>query len=301
MLSLLSFRTERTCKRIAAVWRCRCKPQHRSVEQRWQHYRATVGFRLWYRKMKLRGGTRDSANGTVFYTGSSDCSFTGSHSDLQRCEEHMEPGPDFPSNDAANDAPAAIETNGNVIVMASLYTGTFTALSNFYEWNGSTLNGFPAPPNAVNDASFVGHLLVLPTGQIMFTDFTTDVEILTTAGSFKGSGQPTIKSAPTSVSAGVPNYLITGTPFNRLSQGAAYGDDFQDATNYPLVRIVNTYTWSHFLLQDAQPRHYGRGHGQYAGIHPLRCPRQCRARCEQTVCGCERHSICTNQRHGAVT
>lgn len=27
-------------------------------------------------------------------------------------------------NNAANDAPAAIETNGNVIVMASLYTGT---------------------------------------------------------------------------------------------------------------------------------------------------------------------------------
>jgi hypothetical protein len=76
----------------------------------------------------------------------------------------------------------------------------------------------------------------------MFTDFTTDVEILTTAGSFKGPWQPTIKSAPTSVSPGVPNYLITGTQFNGLSEGAAYGDDFQDATNYPLIRIVNNAT-----------------------------------------------------------
>lgn len=151
-------------------------------------------------------------------------------------------GPDFPSNDAANDAPAAIETNGNVIVMGSLFSGTFTAPANFYEWNGATLNGFPAPQNAVNDASFVGHLLVLPTGQIMFTDFTTDVEVLTTAGTFKGSWQPAIKSAPRLVTAGVPNYSISGTQFNGLTQGAAYGDDFQDATNYPLVRIVNNTT-----------------------------------------------------------
>jgi len=177
-------------------------------------------------------------NGTVFYTGSSDCS-PGHTAIYNVAKGTWTKGPDFPSNDAANDAPAAIEINGNVIVMASLYSGTFTAPSNLYEWNGSTLNGFPAPPNAINDASFVGHLLVLPTGQIMFTDFTTDVEILTTAGTFKGSWQPTIKSAPMSVSAGVPNYLITGTQFNGLTQAAAYGDDFQDATNYPLVRIVN--------------------------------------------------------------
>ena len=180
-------------------------------------------------------------NGTVFYTGSSDCSpghtaiYNVAHGTWTR-------GPDFPNNDAANDAPAAIETNGNVIVMASLYSGTFTAPSNFYEWNGSTLNSFPAPPNAVNDASFVGHLLVLPTGQVMFTDFTTDVEVLTTAGTFQGAWRPTIKSAPRSVTAGVANYLITGTQFNGLTQGAAYGDDFQDATNYPLVRIVNNAT-----------------------------------------------------------
>jgi len=35
---------------------------------------------------------------------------------------------------------------------------------------------------------------------------------------------------------------VSGTPFNGLSQGAAYGDDFQDATNFPLVRIVNQAT-----------------------------------------------------------
>ena len=129
-----------------------------------------------------------------------------------------------------------------MIVIASPYSGTFSAPSNFYEWNGTALNAFPAPPNAVNDASFVGHLLVLPTGQVMFTDFTTDVEILTTTGTYKASWQPTVHSAPKSVIHGKANYSISGTQFNGLTQASAYGDDFQDATNYPLVRIVNNAT-----------------------------------------------------------
>jgi hypothetical protein len=180
-------------------------------------------------------------DGTVFYTGASDCE-PGHTAIYNSATGKWTRGPDFPNKDAANDAPAAIETNGNVIVIASPYLGTFSAPANFYEWNGTKLNVFPAPPNAVNDASFVSHLLVLPTGQIMFTDFTTDVEILTTVGTYKSSWQPSIHSAPASVNAGVVNYSISGTQFNGLTQGAAYGDDFQDATNYPLVRIVNNAT-----------------------------------------------------------
>ena len=36
--------------------------------------------------------------------------------------------------------------------------------------------------------------------------------------------------------------IDAGMQLNGLTQGAAYGDDFQDATNYPSVRIVNTVT-----------------------------------------------------------
>ena len=91
------------------------------------------------------------------------------------------------------------------------------------------------------DASFVGHLLVLPTGQIMFTDFTTDVEVFTPAGTYNPTWAPAITSAPSGVTRG-KTYTVSGTQFNGLSQGAAYGNDFQDATNYPLVRIVNQAT-----------------------------------------------------------
>jgi len=37
-------------------------------------------------------------------------------------------------------------------------------------------------------------------------------------------------------------YRISGHNFNGFSQGAAYGDDAQAATNFPLVRITNRAT-----------------------------------------------------------
>ena len=37
-------------------------------------------------------------------------------------------------------------------------------------------------------------------------------------------------------------YKISGQQFNGLSQAAAFGDEFETATNYPLVRITNQAT-----------------------------------------------------------
>jgi hypothetical protein len=61
-------------------------------------------------------------------------------------------------------------------------------------------------------------------------------------GTFNSAWQPTIKSVATTLTHGSTNNPITGTQFNGLSQANAYGDDFQDATNYPLVRITNNAT-----------------------------------------------------------
>ena len=179
-------------------------------------------------------------NGTVFYTGASECN-AGNIATYNWSTGTWTAQSAFPNKDAANDAPAAVETNGNAIVMTSPYSGTFSTPSTFYEWNGTTLSTFPNPANAANDASYVGHLLVLPTGQIMFTDFTTGVAILTTAGTYQSAWQPTITTAPFTLTPGT-TYSISGTQFNGLTAGSAYGDDFQDATNYPLVRIVNNAT-----------------------------------------------------------
>jgi hypothetical protein len=81
-------------------------------------------------------------------------------------------------------------------------------------------------------------MLVLPTGQILFGDGSIDVEIYASSRSYNPAWAPTIQSAPTTVSPG-GSYVISGHYFNGFSQGAAYGDNAQSATNYPLVRITN--------------------------------------------------------------
>src|ERR1043165_518963 len=66
----------------------------------------------------------------------------------------------------------------------------------------------------------------------------SDVEVFTPGGTYQASWAPAISKSPNVVVHG-HSYSISGTQFNGLSQGAAYGDDYQSATNYPLVRIVN--------------------------------------------------------------
>jgi hypothetical protein len=84
-------------------------------------------------------------------------------------------------------------------------------------------------------------MLELPSGQILFSDFTTNMQVFTPAGTYEAAWQPTITSVPATLTPG-DTYAISGTQFNGLSQGAMYGDDGQMASNYPLVRLVSTAT-----------------------------------------------------------
>ena len=87
-------------------------------------------------------------------------------------------------------------------------------------------------------------MLVLPTGQIFYTladGFTKDAEIYTAKGTSQKAWAPTITTAPSSVTRG-STYKISGTQFNGLTHGAAYGDDAQMNSSYPLVRITNNAT-----------------------------------------------------------
>jgi hypothetical protein len=225
---------------------------YNSTTNKWTTAGSTIQ-QLWDSNCEKGGGSYELGpailrpDSTVFYTGASDCE-AGHTAVYDSTNGTWTKGPDFPNKDAANDAPAALEITGDVIVEASAFKGTFSAPANFYEWNGTTLTGIANPPNAGTEPSFVGHLLVLPNGQIMYTDFTTDVEFLTSAGTFSSAWQPTITSVPATLTLG-STYSISGTQFNGLSQANAYGDDFQDATNYPLVQIVNTGTGHVFFAK----------------------------------------------------
>jgi hypothetical protein len=60
-------------------------------------------------------------------------------------------------------------------------------------------------------------------------------------GTYQTSWQPAISSYPSTLTPG-STYPISGTQFNGLSQAGSFGDEFQYATNYPLVRITNNST-----------------------------------------------------------
>jgi hypothetical protein len=83
-------------------------------------------------------------------------------------------------------------------------------------------------------------LLPLPSGQVLSLGY--NAQLFTPADtSYNPAWAPTVGSAPGTISAG-STYKVSGTQFNGLSQACAYGDEFQCATNYPLVRITNTAT-----------------------------------------------------------
>jgi len=99
------------------------------------------------------------------------------------------------------------------------------------------------PPNCPGDPSFIGHLMMLPTGQIMFTDFGVGpVQIYTPAPGVDPVARPTILLPSNSLAIGSVNNIMAGRQLNGLSQNNAYGDDYQGDTNFPLVRLTNTAT-----------------------------------------------------------
>lgn len=99
-------------------------------------------------------------------------------------------------------------------------------------------------------------MLELPTGQILLTDFSSDVELYNSSGSPSPSWAPAItKVAKRLIHS--KSYAVKGTQLNGLSQGAAYGDDVQAASNYPLVRITNNATGRVFYCLTDKPSSMG--------------------------------------------
>jgi hypothetical protein len=190
------------------------------------------------------------SDGTVFYAGSNTCpNGAGNTAIYDSYRGTWTPGPVFPVVDGITDlniadGPASWEPNDKVLMMAS--PGYGNPPSVFFEWDGQNLNVVPGPPNAPIDGSYYGNMLVLPTGQILLTDFSNDIEIYTPTMTFRDVERaqwiaPVVFGAPQEVHRG-GSYQIFGIRFNGVTQGAFYGDDVQAATNFPLVRITNLET-----------------------------------------------------------
>jgi hypothetical protein len=163
-------------------------------------------------------------DGTVFATGSApNGTGTGHTAVYTIATGKWSVGPDFPNGDNAGDSFAVLLPSGNVLV--------YGVSGEMYEFNGTSWT---------EDGRASGPPLLLPTGQVLMMNYGTPV-IFTPSGSPKSSWAPTIKKVSSTLTRG-STYKITGTQFNGLSMGMAFGDEYQNSTNYPLVRITNSTT-----------------------------------------------------------
>jgi len=178
-------------------------------------------------------------DGTVFYGGG-----TTSNAIYNSTTNTFSAAPSFGGTLDMADAPAAVLPDGNVLLEVS--PGIFNNGREFFEWDGTNLNPTANIGSSANFTSFEGNMVCLPTGQILFTEFSTaapsQVEIYTPSGTFNPAWQPVITHLASTLTHGSTNNPIGGTQFNGLSQCSYYGDDNQSATNFPLVRITNTAT-----------------------------------------------------------
>lgn len=147
-------------------------------------------------------------------------------------------GPTVPSGLNVQDGPAAVLPSGHVLFGAS--PGVDGLGLQYFEFDGTQLVSAPQPAHGATDAAYFTSLLPLPTGQVLFVDGSTTVQVYTPAPTptYDPAWAPAITSAPTALTAGM-TYQITGTQLNGLTQASFFGDESENATNYPLVRLTN--------------------------------------------------------------
>ena len=159
-------------------------------------------------------------------------------------------GPDVPGGLNCGDSPGAVMVNGNVLFVAG--PGYLTGPTSFFEYdpvanaitqiNGPTGQTFSNVPYGMK-------MLVLPDGSVLVNTGSTLYEYVPNTGAL-AAGQPAITSIVHNTDG---SYHLTGTQLNGISEGAAFGDDFQMASNYPVVRLTDgsgnvyyarSYNWS---------------------------------------------------------
>jgi hypothetical protein len=188
-------------------------------------------------------------NGVVFATGDK-----GATALYDSRRNKWSAGPTYPAVsingqvhqfDAA-DTGAALLPTGNVLTSAVTSPYDTLFYTKFFEFDG---HGYIAEPDTPDSPLGLGaNMLVLPSGQILEFDTNTDIELYTPT--VRGDDRrdddrpwyaPSVLEAPREVSPG-NTYHLRGVYLNGVSQGAMEGDNFQAATNYPLVRITNRQT-----------------------------------------------------------
>jgi len=195
-------------------------------------------------------------NGNAFFLGS-----TG-HAALYTPTGTTDPGfwtagPDIPNGQGTPDAAAAMMVNGKILcaVSPTPTSGNYPKPTSFYEYdpvsNAFTQTSAPGGGTSVNIPSYETTMLDLPDGTVLYSSQNSSrLFVYQPDGSPLAAGKPTISTITPNPDG---SYHLTGTLLNGISEGAAYGDDWQMNSNYPIVRLTDaagnvryarTYNWS---------------------------------------------------------
>ena len=168
-------------------------------------------------------------------------------------------GPKIPDTLGAPDAAAAMMVDGKILCAFS-HTPTadtvFPRPTDFYVFD-YTVDSFTRllhVPYIIGDSlnicAFQSNMLCLPDGNILYASQGNDqYYVYTPTGAPLAAGKPTVNSL---IKLDCDTFLAVGTVFNGITEGAAYGDDWQMSSNYPIVRLTSndtvyycaTYNWN---------------------------------------------------------
>lgn len=161
-------------------------------------------------------------------------------------------GPDIPLVGkqvmVCNDCPATLLPNGKVLFTAANFVaGGWGSPVEFFEYDPATNtitqtstpsnnNTFPYGP--ANAGIYWSRMMLLPTGEVMYSPSSNNVQVYQPVGGPQNAWRPTISSVSPVGVLWSSLHQLTGTQLNGLSQANIYGDDCYPATNYPLVQLT---------------------------------------------------------------
>lgn len=143
-----------------------------------------------------------------------------------------------------NDCPATLMPNGKVLVASAPFKNNdWGSPISFFEYDpaANTMTQAPTPPN--NGAQlYWSRFMLLPTGEVLFSPSSNNVQCYKPDGGPEEHWRPTISAVIPHGAPIIDYYLLKGHNLNGFSQANMYGDDCYASTNYPLVRLRNVHT-----------------------------------------------------------
>ncbi|MGF6920143.1 hypothetical protein [Paraburkholderia sp. 40] len=200
---------------------------------------AAIGYELGP-FLKIRG---NGVQGQIFGIGA-----TGHTALYSPSTNTWAPGPDVFGSLAgksvlfgSDDAPGAVIPSGHVVFAADAgpTSGLFSPPTQLFDYDPVANSITPLSPsipdsNLGSIAAFITRLLVLPNGQILFSDSSRQLWVYSPDGAPQRSWVPVFSNVKYS-GAGV--FTLHGVRMNGQSAGSSYGDDVESDENYPIVRL----------------------------------------------------------------